>query len=92
MNQYIADNGTVITDEMVDRWARDAEEGFPDSIVEPFEGRAWETRTEPLKPHTIRVSDTLWNMVETNAKAQHMSVSEYMRQALVQSIRPQSSR
>ena len=92
MSQYIADNGTVITDDMVDRWAKDAEEGFPDSIVEPFEGRAWETRTEPLKPRTIRVSDTLWNLVEANAKARDMSVSEYTRQVLVQSISPQTPR
>ena len=89
MSQYIADNGTVITDDMVDRWARDAETGFPNSIVEPVEGRPWEAHTEPLKPRTIRVSDTLWNLVEANAKARHMSVSEYTRMTLTQSIRPQ---
>ena len=92
MSQYIADNGTVITDDMVDRWASDAENGFPGSIVEPFEGRAWETHTESLKPRTIRVSDTLWNLVEANAKARHMSVSEYTRQTLAQSISPQNPR
>ena len=39
--RYIAENGTEITDELVDRWAEEAENGFPGAEVTPFEGRAW---------------------------------------------------
>lgn len=61
-NVYVAENSVEITDDMVDRWAEEAEGGFSDAEVVPFEGRAWEVDTEPLKPRTIRVSDTMWHL------------------------------
>ncbi len=48
---YIAENGVEITDDVVNRWADEVEDGFPNAEVIPFEGRAWEVDTEPLKPH-----------------------------------------
>lgn len=33
--RYIAENGTEITDELVDRWAEEAENGFPGAEVTP---------------------------------------------------------
>lgn len=80
--KYIAENGTEITDELVDRWAREAEDGFPGAEVTPFKGRAWETKTEPLKPRTIRLSDTMWHLIEADAKRSHMSVSAWTRAAM----------
>ena len=74
---YIASDGTPITDEMVDRWAQEAEDGFAHSIVEPFEGRAWEQETQPL-----RLSDTTWKRVEQAAAHEHVSVSEWTRRAV----------
>ncbi|PJM75842.1 hypothetical protein [Bifidobacterium simiarum] len=79
---YIAENGTEITDELVDKWAEEAENGFPDAEVTPFEGRAWETDTEPLKPRTIRLSDTMWHLIEADAKRHHMTVSAWARAAM----------
>lgn len=79
---YIASNGTPVTDEMVDRWAQAAEDGFPDDIVEPIHGRAWEQSTQPLKPRTIRISDTTWRLIEKAAKREHISVSEWTRRAM----------
>ena len=79
---YIASDGTPITDEMVDRWAQEAEAGFAHSIVEPFEGRAWEQETQPLRPRTIRLSDTTWKLVEQAAAHEHVSVSEWTRRAV----------
>ena len=35
MTRYTTDNGTVITDAMVERWAEDAEQGFAHSTVTP---------------------------------------------------------
>lgn len=79
---YIASNGTPITDEMVDRWAQEAEDGFPDDIVEPVSGRPWERETQPLRPRTIRMSDTTWHLVEQAAAREHISVSEWARRAM----------
>lgn len=83
---YIAENGTGITDELVDKWAREAEDGFPGAEVTPFEGRAWETRTEPLRPRTIRLSDTMWHLIEADAKRRHMSVSAWTRAAMTERL------
>lgn len=41
MTRYTTDNGTVITDAMVERWAEDAEQGFAHSTVTPVTGRPW---------------------------------------------------
>lgn len=59
MTTYIADNGTEITDEMVARWAQEAEDRFPDSIIEPIQGRPWETGGQTVIPRTVPMSDTL---------------------------------
>ncbi|BDR52274.1 hypothetical protein KIM372_01810 [Bombiscardovia nodaiensis] len=41
---YLSQDGTAITDEMVDRWADEAENGYPDSAdIRPAEGRPWES-------------------------------------------------
>ena len=33
MKRYVAKDGTPITDEMVERWAQEAEDGFPNSTL-----------------------------------------------------------
>lgn len=80
--KYIAENGTEITDELVDQWAKEAEEGFPGAQITRFEGRAWEADTEPLHPRTIRLSDTMWHLIEADAARSHMSVSAWTRAAM----------
>ncbi|WEV66004.1 hypothetical protein [Bifidobacterium sp. ESL0764] len=89
--KFIADNGTVITDEMVDQWAQEAENGFQGAEIRPFEGRAWEVKSEPLKPRTIRVSDSVWGLVERQAKVMGVSVSEYVRRNLINGLTPQKA-
>ena len=83
---YIAENGTPITDELVEKWAAEAEAGFPDAIVEPFEGRAWEKDTEPLKPRTIRLSDTMWELINAAASDSKVSPSVWTRRALAEAL------
>lgn len=85
MTQYIAEDGTPITDDMVERWAREAEDGFPDATItrepDPFPaGRS------DMRAHTIRVPDELWELVETAARTKRMTPSEYTRQALSESL------
>lgn len=84
--RYIAENGTEITDELVDRWDEEAENGFPGAEVTPFEGRAWEADTEPLRPRTIRLSDTMGHLIEADAKRNHMSVSAWTRAAMTERL------
>jgi hypothetical protein len=86
MTSYIDENGTEITDEMVDSWATEAEEGFPGAIVKPFEGRAWEGDTQALKPRTIRLSPTMWHLIEDDARKHHMSVSAWTRKAMADAL------
>ena len=61
MTRYTTDNGTVITDAMVERWAEDAEQGFAHSTVTPVTGRPWETCTEPMKPRTVGAQPAPWS-------------------------------
>ncbi|EIK84435.1 MULTISPECIES: hypothetical protein [Gardnerella] len=48
-NTYTAENGFVITDDIVDKWAAEAEGNFSGATVTEFSGRAWEDETQPLK-------------------------------------------
>ena len=89
--QYIASDGTVLTDELVEKLATEAENGFPNSTLETVEGHPWETDVPPMRSHAIRMPDALWNLIEREAASRHISVSEYTRQALAQSITPQTT-
>lgn len=75
---------------MVSRWAGEAESGFEGLQVEPFGGRAWEeVETEPLEPCTIRVSASVWRLIERDVSRQGMTVSAWTCQASpVRSPRP----
>ncbi|KFI50324.1 hypothetical protein [Bifidobacterium biavatii] len=85
MTQYIAENGTPITDDMVERWAQEAEDGFPDATLTREDDPFPPSRAE-MRAHTIRVPDELWKLVETAAKAKKVTPSEYARQALGRSL------
>lgn len=78
--QYIADNGTPITDDMVDRWADEAERAFEGCEAIPFEGRAWE-ENGALKPRTVRFSDAQWSAIKRAAAGTGDTPGEYIRQA-----------
>ena len=87
MSEFLADNGVRVTNEMVHRWASEAESGFEGLQVEPFEGRPWDDiETEPLEPHTIRVSATVWRLIEQDASRQGITVSAWTRQALTREV------
>lgn len=87
MSEFVPDNGVRVTDEMVCQWASEAESGFEGLQVVPFEGRAWEeVETEPLEPRTIRVSASVWKLIERDASRQGMTVSAWTRQALTREV------
>ncbi|AAT83033.1 MULTISPECIES: hypothetical protein [Cutibacterium] len=72
---------------MVSRWAGEAESGFEGLQVESFGGRAWEeVETEPLEPCTIRVSASVWRLIERDVSRQGMTVSAWTCQALTREV------
>lgn len=84
---YIAENGTVITDELVDRWAGEAEAGFPDSEIEPFTGHPEDVHARTaMTPRTIRASNVLWELIDAEASRAGLSVSAWTRQALADAV------
>jgi len=87
MADYITDNGTIVTESMIDDWATQADSAFQGSPVdiEPVDGRPWEA-TAPMRPRTIRLPDSLWSLVEAKAKRRQISVSEYTRQVLAEDL------
>lgn len=85
-NTYTAENGFVITDDIVDKWAAEAEGNFSGAAVTEFSGRAWEDETQPLKPRTVRLSDTVWHLIEDDAKRRKMTVSAWTRKAILNEL------
>ncbi|XQS76043.1 hypothetical protein HXT49_05385 [Gardnerella sp. KA00225] len=71
---------------MVDKWAKEAEDNFSGAIVTEFTGRAWEDETQPLKPRTVRLSDTVWHLIEADAKRRKMTVSAWTRKAILNEL------
>lgn len=92
MAEYIAEDGSVITEEMIDQWVKDIEDGFPGYTIIPLKGKAWqrakagEWPLEPMKPRAIRMTDQLWKRVKEMAKSHGMDTSSYVRQALARAL------
>lgn len=84
MNQYIGANGVPFTDEDVERWAKEAEEGFPNSVL-THEVPPW-LKSDPMVTKSLRVPSALWDLLEKQAKEHGATTSEYARQALAQGL------
>ena len=85
MTEYVAADGTPLTDDLIESWAREAEDGFPNSAL-VRESNPFSMRSSSMRPHTIRVSDALWSLVEKRAKDEGLTVSEYAREALASQL------
>lgn len=88
MSEYVARNGEHFTDADIDRWEAEAENNFASGDVEvtPMAPRAWEVKKEPSRPHTIRIADSLWNLIEQDARDKNMSVADWIRNASAQAL------
>ena len=78
--EYIAADGTVLTNEFVKELAAEAEQGFPESELND-ELSPWQQR-QPMETHSLRVPSHLWGLLTQQAQQQNMSVSEYTRQTI----------
>lgn len=84
--EYVASDGAKFTDEDIERWAKDAEEGFPNSEVTWMRGRIWEEDQTPMKAKSIRAPKTLWDLTARKAAEAGISESEWIRAALAQAL------
>ncbi|MGB4777753.1 hypothetical protein [Microbacterium sp.] len=84
MSTYTDVNGVAFTDSDVERWADEADAGFPNSIL-TRDAPVW-VKTEPMETHSVRVPAALWAQVTEIARQRNMSTSEYAREALARSI------
>lgn len=84
MNHCIGANGVPFTDEDVERWTNEAEDGFPNSVL-THETPPWR-KSEPMETRSLRVPSALWSLLEKQAKEHGVTTSEYARQALAQGL------
>lgn len=84
--KYIAENGMPITDEMLEEWAREAEEGRMKFEPLTDEDRAKRKRVLSKSTHSIRITDSVWNLAKEEASAHDMSMSAYTQDALIEKV------
>ncbi|QOL32544.1 hypothetical protein [Bifidobacterium eulemuris] len=85
--QYLAKDGTPITEEQIAAWAQQAEDGFSSpGVTLHRESDPFVIRRNDMRAHTIRVPEALWRMVERVAQERNITASEFTRQALDQSL------
>lgn len=86
MTDYIASTGEHFTDDDLERWAQDADKGFPNAIFEPTPPRQWEHEAQPMTSKTFRAPTSLWALVEQKAKEENLTTSDFVRRAITHEI------
>lgn len=83
--EYIAEDGTLITRAMIDRWIHEIDNGFPNSVLEPMDTRE-QKRRFPMETHSVRLPGQLWALAKHQAEREGKTISEYMRDALTEKL------
>lgn len=77
--QYTAANGTVYTDEDIERWAQEAEDGFPGATFGPaVPGRPISVGAD-AKPFTLRLDARRRAKLDKLAQERHTTASQLVR-------------
>lgn len=84
--KYTAENGTEITDELIDQWGRRSRTRIPGRPDHTVRRSRMGSGCRTAQPRTIRLSDTMWHLIEADAKRQHMSVSAWTRAAMTERL------
>lgn len=84
--EYVTDNGKKFTDADIERWAEEAEAGFPNSDIQWVKGRIWEKGTEPMKVKTLRAPQSVWVMTARKAQEAGVSESEWLRRVISRAL------
>lgn len=85
MSTHTGSIGVAFTDADVERWADEAEAGFPNSAL-TRETPPW-VRPEPMETRSVRVPARLWELVKSEAARKGMNTSEFAREALSRNLR-----
>lgn len=79
MGEYVAADGTKFTDADIERWAAEAEAGFPGAVFGPSSpGRPVSVGVD-ARPVTIRLDAARRLKLEEMARRSNVSVSQYVR-------------
>ena len=77
--KYTAADGTVYTDEEIEKWAQDAEDGFPGaSFGASVPGRPVSVGTD-AKPFTLRLDARRRAKLDKVAQERHATASQLVR-------------
>lgn len=92
MTDYVAEDGTIITEEMINRWCEDADEGFPNSVFVPLRGRDLRKlrKEHAMKPRAVRMPDSMWGQVKQAAKGMGIDPSTFVRWVLARALMEES--
>lgn len=83
--EYVAKNGTVYTDEDIEKWADEAEQGFPGATFGPSSpGRPVSVGTD-VKPFTLRLDEDRRAKLNKVAKEHNITASQVVR-SLIDSL------
>lgn len=74
-----------VSEELIEQMGRDAEAGHPGVKLVPVDGQPWFER-DPIVTKSIRVPQSLWELLERRAKEQGKTVSESARESLLRSV------
>ena len=79
---YTAANGTAFTDDDLERWAQEAEAGFPGATFSPSTPGRPISVGEQAKPFTLRLDTARREKLRTLAEARHTNPSQVMRELI----------
>jgi hypothetical protein len=79
METYTGAGGTHFTDADLERWAKDAESGFPGAQFGPSTPGRPVSVGQDARPLTIRLDATRRAKLSARAAAQHTNVSQVLR-------------
>lgn len=79
MKEYVAAKGSTYTDEDIERWGKEADEGFPGwKFGKPVAGRPISVGAE-AKPFTIRLDADRRAKINKIAQERHTTPSQVVR-------------
>ena len=84
--RYIGTNGEIITGDMLDTWAEEAEGGFEGYAFDYLPAEELPHMRGKMSTHTIRIPDSMWNLAQEQAQANGTTIASYVREAIADKI------
>lgn len=84
--RYLSADGQVITGEMLDQWAQDAQEGLEGYTFEHISVDELPHMRGKMSTHTLRLPDGMWDLAQKHAQAKGMTVASFVREAIAEKL------